>query len=458
MRWLLLKDLRILRRSPGLVALLILYPVVLSLLIGFALSAGPDKPKVAFASLVPPGETAVELGGERIDLARYQDRLFESIDRVPVDCDGKTALQCEQAAIDKVESGEALAAVIVPEDFATRLGGLQTLALSGPPTIKAFYNADDPVKAAYVEDTLRARLSEANLALASRFTEAGLSYLDRVIDGGTLAAPGADGGIEILGLKGAERIVERVRPSVTPEQRAELDRVTRFSRLARENLGISEPLLRSLREPLRVEQVALDGGNTSLSSFAVALAVAVSLMFVTLLLAAGSLALEREENAFARLVRGLVSKTGLLIEKAGLAAVCSLVICLAMLVGLGLFVDLDWARAPLWVLALAVSALAFGALGVAVGAVTREVRAASLLCVMLSLPLAFLALVPSGSVAPAVYDVARAISALFPFRPTLDALDAALNDSGGLAVPLVHLAALALAFGGLARLALRRFV
>jgi len=456
-RWLLLKDLRILRRSPGLVALLILYPVVLSVLIGFALSAGPDKPKVAFASLVPPGETAVELGGERIDLARYQDRLFESIDRVPVDCDGKTALQCEQAAIDKVESGEALAAVIVPEDFATRLGGLQTLALSGPPTIKVFYNADDPVKAAYVEDTLRARLSEANLALASRFTDAGLSYLDRVIDGGTIAAPGT-GGIEILGLRGAERIVERVRPSVTSAQRAELDRVIRFSRLARENLGISEPLLRSLREPLRVEQVALDGGDTSLSSFAVALAVAVSQMFVTLLLAAGSLALEREENAFARLVRGLVSKTGLLVEKAGLAAVCSLVICLAMLVGLGLFVDLDWGRAPLWVLALAVSALAFGALGVAVGAVTREVRAASLLCVMLSLPLAFLALVPSGSVTPAVYDIARAISAVFPFRPTLDALDAALNDSGGLATALAHLAALALAFGAIARLALRRFV
>jgi ABC-2 type transport system permease protein len=457
MRWLLLKDLRILRRSPGLVALLILYPVVLSVLIGFALSAGPDKPKVAFASLVPPGETAVELGGERIDLARYQDRLFESVDRVPVDCDGKTALQCEQAAIDKVESGEALAAVIVPEDFATRLGGIQTLALSGPPTIKVFYNADDPVKAAYVEDTLRARLSEANLALASRFTEAGLSYLDRVIDGGTIAAPGTDG-IEILGLKGAERIVERVRPSATPAQRAELDQVIRFSRLARENLGISEPLLRSLREPLRVEQVALDGGDTSLSSFAVALAVAVSLMFITLLLAAGSLALEREENAFARLVRGLVSKTGLLVEKAGLAAVCSLVICLAMLVGLGLFVDLDWARAPLWVLALAVSALAFGALGVAVGAVTREVRAASLLCVMLSLPLAFLALVPSGSVTPAVYDIARAISAVFPFRPTLAALDAALNDSGGLAAALAHLVVLALAFGALARLALRRFV
>ena len=88
---------------------------------------------------------------------------------------------------------------------------------------------------------------------------------------------------------------------------------------------------------------------------------------------------------------------------------------------------------------------------------TREVRAASLLAFMLSLPLAFLALVPSGAVSPALYDVIRAVSALFPFKPTLDALDAALNNSGGLGAPLLHLAVLAVAFGALSRFGLRRF-
>ena len=34
-----------------------------------------------------------------------------------------------------------------------------------------------------------------------------------------------------------------------------------------------------------------------------------------------------------------------------------------------------------------------------------------------ALPLAFLALVPSGAVAPALYDVIRAVSAVFPFKP-----------------------------------------
>jgi ABC-2 type transport system permease protein len=109
------------------------------------------------------------------------------------------------------------------------------------------------------------------------------------------------------------------------------------------------------------------------------------------------------------------------------------------------------------VAALAAGALAFAALGLAIGAITREVRAASLLAFMLALPLAFLALVPSGAVAPGLYDLIRVISALFPFKPALQALDAALNDSGSLGTALLHLAALFVGFATLSRLALRRF-
>jgi ABC-2 type transport system permease protein len=216
-------------------------------------------------------------------------------------------------------------------------------------------------------------------------------------------------------------------------------------------------VLNVVGEPIKVSSKSLSGGRTSLDEFAVALAASVSLMFITLLLAAGMLAVEREENAYARLVRGLVSRSALLAEKAGLAAVCSTAVCLVMLVGLGLFVDLDWSRFVLWVVAMAGGALAFAALGLAIGTLTREVRAASLLAFMLALPLAFLALVPSGAVAPALYDVIRAVSAVFPFKPTLDALDAALNDAGGLGTALLHLGALVVGFGALSRLALRRF-
>ncbi len=444
MRWLLLKDLRILRRSPLLVALLVLYPIVIAVLIGLALSAGPDKPKVAFYNGLEGKSAVVELGGDRIDLAAEGQRLFDAIDPVRVNS--------KEEAIQKVKDGEVLGALIIPDDLATNI---QSSLEQG--TVEVYYNAEDPAKRQFVENTIKAQVQSANSALTKRVAKEALKLLDLISTGGDYSFLGQS--FDVLGLERAERILAQAKADLPPGSpaRAELDRVIAFGKLARENLSFSDDVLAVVGEPIQVKATALDGGTTSLSSFAVALAVAVSLMFITLLLAAGTLALEREENAFSRLVRGLVSKTGLLAEKAGLAAVCSVSVSLLMLAGLGLFVELDWGRFPLWLAALTVGALAFAALGLAIGALTRDVRAASLLAFMICLPLAFLALVPSGAVAPALYDVIRAVSAVFPFSPALDALDAALNDAGAIGGPLLHLAGLTLAFGALARLALQRF-
>jgi ABC-type multidrug transport system permease subunit len=444
MGWLLLKDLRILRRSPLVVALLILYPIVIAVLIGFALSRGPDKPQVALYNGVPESASQIELGGERIDLTEQSRPLYDAIEPVRVNSRAE--------AIRKVREGEVLGALVIPDDLSEKLqSGLE------PGTVEVFYNAEDPAKQQYVENTIKSQVQTANAALTKRIAEESLQLLDLIQSGGQYSFLGQD--FDVLGLERSERILREARRELPPGSGvgAEVQRVIEFSRLARDNLSFSDDILSVVGEPIRVRSRVVSGGTTSLSSFAVALAVAVSMMFVTVLLAAGTLALEREENAFARLVRGLVSRTGLLLEKAGLAAACSLVVSLLMLAGLGLFVDLDWGRFPLWLVALAVSALAFAGLGLAIGAVAREVRAASLMAFMLALPLAFLALVPSGAVAPALFDVIRVISAAFPFKPALDALDAALNDSGDLLVPLLHLAALFLAFGAIGRVALRRF-
>jgi ABC-2 type transport system permease protein len=458
MRWLLVKDLQVLRRSPLLIALLVIYPIVIAVLIGFALSRGPDKPRVALVNLVPPAQNQLELAGEDIDLSKYADTLFKSIDPVRVDCRGESARACEERAVQMVRDGDVLGALIIPENITSQLQGLQALQATETPTVKVFYNAEDPVKARYVQDTIKSRAQDANAALTRKLSQIALGYLDLIVEGGEFTLPIIGGRIEVLGLKRAEAIVRAARALMPPgsEARRQLDGVIRFARLARENLDLSDEVLGTIGTPIKVESHIVEGGRTPLSSFAVAVAMAISLMFVTVLLAAGTLALEREENVFRRLLRGLVSPAALLVEKAVLAAACSTAVGLLMLAGLGLFVDLDWGRFPLWVAATAAGALGFAALGLAIGAVAREVRAASLLAFMLSLPLAFLALVPSGAVSSALYDAIRVISALFPFRATLDAMNAALNDAGGLAEPLLHLAALVLGFGALALAALPR--
>jgi hypothetical protein len=448
-RWLLLKDLRILRRSPLLLALLVLYPVVVALLVGAALSSGPSKPRVAFANLVPPGEDTIDVGGRRLDASAYAAQLFDAVEPVRV--------RTRAAAIEKVRSGEVLGALVIPRDAIDRLQG--TLGLGGgpQPAVEVYYSAENPLKRRYVQSTIRSTLGEANRALSDQLLRQAAGYLDLVVTGGMLDLPLA-GPVDVLGLRRADTIVRATiesLPAGAPE-RVALEQVSRFARLAADNLDVSGPILASIGTPVRVRERAIAGSGTALDVFGVEVAVIVSLMVVGLLLAAGMLALEREEHAFGRLVRGLVSRTGLVVEKIGLAGLCAWALAAVMLAVLALFVGLSWDRAPLWLAVLAVAAVAFSALGVAVGALCREVRAASLLSFMLALPVAALALVPSGSVGSGLYAVIRVVSGAFPFKPALGALDAAISG-GDVALHLLHLALLAAAFTALARLALRRF-
>jgi ABC-type transport system involved in cytochrome c biogenesis permease component len=444
MRWLLLKDLQILRRSPLLVALLVLYPIIIATLIGFALSRGPSKPRVAFLNEVPAGASVLELGGTHVDVSQYAKEIFKRIDPVQV--------SSEKEAIAKVRSGDVLGALIIPPDITQKLEtGLESAR------VRVYFNSEDPVKYRFVQDTIKSEVQDANAALTKQLTKVAVSYLNLISTGGKINIFGQS--LDVLGLSKAEAIVTAAQTQLPANSplRGDLAQVAQFAKLAIDNLKLSGGVLKSVGTPIQVDQTIVKGGHTPLDAFAVAIAVSISLMFVTLLLAAGVLALEREENAFLRLVRGLVSRTGLLVEKVGLAALCAVAVSLIMLAGISLFVTLSWGRFPLWVLGLALGALGFGAMGVAIGGLTREVRAASLLAFMVALPIAFLALVPSGSVSEGLFQVIRVISALFPFKPTLQAMNSALNGSGSIVAPLIHLAALTLGFGAIARLSLRRF-
>jgi ABC-2 type transport system permease protein len=202
----------------------------------------------------------------------------------------------------------------------------------------------------------------------------------------------------------------------------------------------------------------VSGSSPPLEIFAIAVAATLTLAFVTVLLVAGSLALEREENAFPRLTRGLVSPLGLLGEKVLLGVAVGLVVTLLMLAGLQIFVPLDWGRFGLWLLAIVAGGAGLAAAGAALGAVAREVRAVSLLAFMVTLPIAFLSLVPSGAVGSGLSGAIDVVTALFPFKPALQAMTAALDSAGpSIGGPLLHLAILIAAYGLVARLALRRF-
>ena len=441
MRWLLEKDLLILRRSRLLVALLIVYPVAIALLIGFAISRSPSRPRVAIVDETPPGAT-VDVGSRRIAISQYAQQLFDQVDSV--------AVPTRSAAVEKVKDGSVLAAVVIPPDIAARLSSGITQG-----QLEVIYNGN-ALEQSLAQSTISSALAKANLGFSEEIQRGASEVLGELLRGGNVGVLGAPG--NLVGLREIPSLLQGIITRVPlGRDRASLERIRAFAGFAATNLAASRSVLETVGQPIAVKNTLIQGRRTPLDTFAVVVAVSISEMFICVLLAAGGVALEREENALARLLRGLVSREGLLAEKALLAACCALVVAFVMLAGVGAFVALHWSRVGLWLAALALGAAAFAALGVAIGALAREVRAASLLAFLLSLPLAFLALVPSGAVSGAVNDAIGVISFLFPFKAALQALDAAVNGAApAIGGSLAHLAVLAAVFGALARAGLRQ--
>lgn len=449
MRWLLVKDLQILRRSPLLVGLLVVYPIAIALMIGFALSSPPGKPKVAFYSQVAPGRGRVSFGNQQINISKVANQLFQSIQPIKVNSRAE--------AIAKVRNGQASGALIVPGDIINQIQSLVTQGV-GSPTVELILNSRSPLERQFAQQAISLRLNQVEQAVSRQVLRVAVSDLHQVLNGGSIQLLGQT--VPLLGLRNSRTIIQGTIGSLPPSSslRPALRQVVAFADLAIEGLGFASPVLSSIGTPLTVQQTQLAGQTTPTATYAVAIAVIVSLMFVTLLLASGMLALERSEHAYTRLVRGLVSPEGLLSEKIVLAAGCAAAVTLVMAAAVSAFVHLDWGRFELWVVALAFGGLAFGALGVAIGGVAREVSAASLLAFLISLPIAFVALIPADAVSSGLKTFLDVIAFVFPFKAALEAASNAFSGtSPGIGLPLLHLAVLAVVFAALARLALRRF-
>ena len=143
---------------------------------------------------------------------------------------------------------------------------------------------------------------------------------------------------------------------------------------------------------MRLVQRSTSGRSYLLGSQVQSYGLGISLAFVTLLLGAAVLTLERDENVLARLLRSGTRPALLVAEKIALCAIVGAVLGLLLALGFGVAAEISssgaaWARIPLLVVPLAAAGAAFGALGCVVGAAARDLRAASLVGVALVTPI-----------------------------------------------------------------------
>ena len=437
--WTLLrKDLLVLRRSPLLLGALVAYPLLVAALVGLVAAFATSKPRVAFVDRdgIPD---SLELAGRTYDVRGTIDRVAEEVELVRLE-PGEARRQ--------LEAGRVVAVVTVPPGFVDDLRGM-----ARSPTL--LLETTRGGLAPRVTQQVQALVYALNRELEDAYVDANLAYVELLRVGGEGEFLGRQ--IEVLGLQGAARLLEDLPPG------PEVARLREFLLTADLALTQTDQALRVTANPIALERAPDAGRTWALSAQAQAYGLALTTTFLALLLAAGALAAERDEGTLARLARGLVGVGRIVAAKALLAAVVAAAVGLALVVVFGAAAELGdvpggqpWARLPLLLVALLLAGAAVGALGALLGAVAGDARTASLLAILVVLPIVFVGLVPR-EVAPA----AGWISDALPFAHAVRAFDETLYAAEpwrALAVEAAWLAGLALLFGVAARIAARRLL
>lgn len=432
------KDLLVLRRSPVLLAVLVAYPLLVALLVGVVAGYASAKPRIALVDKdgLPP---VVELGGESFDVQRVIDRVATEVELVPLP---------PEEAERQLETGRVVAVLTVPHGFVADLEATRSPAL--------LFEATQGGLAPRVTQQVQALVFQLNRELQTAFIASNLRFVDLLVEGGRGEFAGNE--FDILGLRRTRQILEDEFP---PSQK--LAEIKTFIGVAQLGLMQTDDALRATAAPIRLETTAERGRTWGLSAQVQAYGLALTITFLTLLLAAGALAAERDENVIGRLARGLVSPLGLVVVKVALAALVAVALGLSVAVlftGVAELMDVQgtepWERLPVLLVGLALAGAAFGAFGVLVGALAREARTAVLVAFLVALPLVLLGLVPGSAVGAAAW-----VSAAFPFAHAVDFFEAALYDVDPwdrLGREAAWLAALGAVFGAAARLSVRRLL
>ena len=444
-RLLLAKDLRILGRSPALLAALVLYPLVFAVLVGLVVRYASDRPRVAFVDLDRLPET-LTVGGQSFNVEQVISEVQGSVDLVPME---------EDEADRQLETGGIVAEIVVPRGFASKIRGM----VESPQLV---LKTAEGGLSGRVEQQTQALVYGLNQRLQDAYIEANLEYVRLILEGGEGSFLGNE--FDIVGLDEAATMLAEIEstsddPQVV-EQARELGIFVREARLA---LGASGESLRATANPIELEVDTGAGRTWLLSAQLQAYALGLTLAFICVLLAAAALAAERDENVIGRLARGLVRLGDLVTVKVLLAALVAVALGFAIALLFGVLAEIldvtggePWERLPLLVLGLALAGAAFGAFGALVGALARESRTAVLVAFLAALPLVLLGLVPEGA-ARAAWWIAHA----FPFSHAVDFFQAALYDTDPWSTLLreaAWLLGLAAAFGAAARLAVRRLL
>ena len=278
------KDLRVLRRSPLLLGALLAYPIVIALLVGLTAGYASSKPRVAFVDNehLP---AVVVVGGHRFHLQTVIDDVAKQV----------TLVRMSPAeARRELASGKVVASITVPKGF---LGNLATMSKSPSLVLRTGSGGLAP----RVTQQMQSLVYQLNQKLQAGYIAANLEFVRLILHGG----PGTFVGqhFDLLGLDGTAKELAKLPPS----KRVAV--IQHFVSVARVGLAQTGLALRATANPITLKQAKTHGRTWVLSAQVQAYGIALTVTFLSLLLAAGAAAAEKDEGTIGRLRRGLVSFT-----------------------------------------------------------------------------------------------------------------------------------------------------
>ena len=277
--------MRTLLRTPVLLVVLLAYPLLIAALLGLVAGYASSKPRVAFVDEDGLPATIV-VGTHRFAVGKTIDQVAQNVTLVRL---GEAEAQRE------LEDGKVVAVVTVPPGF---VATLQQMVQS--PTLRLAVTRGG--SAPRVRQQVQALVYSLNTKLQRAYIDANLQYVSLILKGGDGSFLGQS--FDVLGLDGTERELHAL-PQV--ERVKKIEQFVHDARLA---LAQTDDALRATAAPIRLQELPQRGRTATLSAQVQSYALGLTITFLALVLAAGALAGERDENVLERLSRGLVHPGG----------------------------------------------------------------------------------------------------------------------------------------------------
>lgn len=442
--WTLLKkDARVVLRSRLLLAVLVLYPLVIVGIIGYAFSEPTQKIPLAVVNQDvdadgDPNTAVIEdpfgdgsgAGGATVSSGELVTGL-EELTRV-------TKVDDVDAAKELLLTGEVQAVVVLPPGFVDQVVRFG----NGSARLDVIVDQSDPVRATLMEVNIRGVVQQFQELVIQQKVDIVVQALEdslRVtLPEDHFAYPGFTRAIDHL---------RDVRASLPDSQdyddeREKIDTAIEF--LQNIELGVinAVDIVRSVAQPVVVDIEQEESGHLFIRDLVVPAALGLSIFWTGSLATAALIVYDRESAAYTRLGVTPTGRTSILGAKVLLTSLVvfaqSAIILLAAVAFFGTRVD----NLGLTVMLVVLSTLASIAIGVFLSGVTRDVNGAVLLSVLVTFPMLFLA----GLFYPVDFmpQGAQFLARLFPLTYTVSGLRGSMLRGFDFGDATAHLVALAL--------------